>query len=103
MIVTATLDGEPDRLGMTTVHEVWLGQFVLAGCPSTRASTRPFGLKKFVPRTTTTVPACPADGERVDSVGTLPGAGASVVVVVGDVEVVVLEDGGVVVVGVVFT
>jgi hypothetical protein len=66
VIVTVTLKGEPDRLGMTTVHDVCLGQFVLAGCPSIRASTRPFGLKKFVPRTTTTVPARPAGGEIVD-------------------------------------
>lgn len=59
VIVTVTLDGGPAWLGMTTVHDVCLGQFVLAGCPSTLASTRPFGLKKFVPRMTTTVPPRP--------------------------------------------
>ena len=46
----------PPRRGIVTSHEVRLGQSVLVAWPSTRASTTPFGLNKFVPCTTTVAP-----------------------------------------------
>ncbi len=90
LIVSGTVEVDPGSVGTVTMQVVWEGQYVRAGCAPKRASTRPFRLKKFVPCTTTTVPAPAAEGETEESCGKLPGAGVVVVVLTVDDVVVVL-------------
>ena len=87
VIVNGTVDGKPGRLGTVTVHDVCVGQMVGAGCPPKRARTSPFGLKKFEPWTSTTVPTAPRDGLTEESRGALPGGTVAVTVVGGVVTV----------------
>jgi hypothetical protein len=89
VIVKRKLDGE--RLGGTvTLQYVGVGQLVGAGCRPKWATISPLALRRFLPRTTTTVPVAPRDGLIDKSWGALPGttdAGAVVETVAGTVVV----------------